>query len=34
MKHMKHTSETRETYDCKRLVDAELNASVEFDATE
>jgi hypothetical protein len=34
MKPMKHISKTRETYGCKRLVDAELDAGVEFDATE
>jgi hypothetical protein len=34
MKYMKHTSETRETYGCKKLVDAELDAGAEFDATE
>ena len=33
MKHIKYTSEMCETYGCKRLVDAELDVSVEFDAT-
>jgi hypothetical protein len=41
MKHMKHIDETHEvyietyeTYGCKRLVDVELNASVELNAME